>query len=266
MAALRDGQVAPHPEALALLPVEDLDVDATRLREGAGLLRDDRRGHLVRRLVRQAAGEVHGLADGVAALERVLHVALDGDGHGRERRQPPIVRLAAVRLRAPHREVRPLDGGLGRALLADGRGVDEDRGALRIGLPQGLDAGTRDVAGPFRVVLGALAGADHDDAALLVAAEVREDVVESGRAALRGQPVDDGALAARERLRGLLVVEERDDRDVGLRGLGGTNGPELHSLSPLRARARWTARRSCSLLVTGSWMRTRSSPTRRVRP
>src|SRR2546421_286712 len=81
-----------------------------------------------------------------------------------------------------------------------------------------------------------------------------------------GEALADGALAAGQGLRGLLVVEQRDDADVGGGGVGRLDGAELHSLSPLLVRAPWIARRRCSWLVAGSWMRTRSSPTRRVRP
>ena len=162
--------------------------------------------------------------------------------------------------------MRTFDRGLCRARLADLRAVDPDRGGLRVRLPERLDARARDVPGPLGVVLGALAGADDDDAALLAGADVRQDVVQNGRAALGGETIDDRARAAGERLRSLLVVEQRDDRDLGRTGVGGPDGTELHSSPPLWTRAGWIARRSCAWLAAGSVMRTRSSPTRRVSP
>src|SRR4030088_2506804 len=120
-----------------------------------------------------------------------------------------------MRLRPPHREERALDRRLCGPLLADLRAVHMDGNGLRIRLPQGFDAGARDVASALRVILRALPGADDDEPAVPAAADVGEDVVEARGPSLAGETLDDRALAPRERLWELLVVEQRDDRHVG---------------------------------------------------
>src|SRR5260221_388277 len=116
------------------------------------------------------------------------------------------------------------------------------------------------------VIAGAFAGANDHHATVLPTTDVGQDVVEARGATLSAEPVDDRACRARKRLRGLLVVEQRDDRDLERAGIGGPDGTELHSSPPLWTRAGWIARRSCAWLIAGSAMRTRSSPTRRVSP
>src|SRR2546428_10868529 len=65
MAALRDREIAAHPKGAALVFVEDLDLDTRPLGQRTRLVGEDRRGHLVRGLVREAALKGRRLTDGL---------------------------------------------------------------------------------------------------------------------------------------------------------------------------------------------------------
>src|SRR5687767_12216135 len=130
------------------------------------------------------------------------------------------------------------------------------------GIRDKLVTGVQTCALPIslRDVLGALARADDDDTARLLA-EVRRDVVQLRRAGLARDALHDRARRPHQTLlRQPLVVEEWDDDDIDFGELARTRGAEPHVPS------RRTARASFSRAAAGSGTRIRSSPARRVMP
>src|ERR1700704_3992985 len=96
VAALRDGEIASHAQRATAVGVEDLALNARLLGRGLCFVREDRRCHLVRGLVRQAALQIHRIAHGLAPRDRLRGGLFGHDAHGLERRPKAPFGAAAV--------------------------------------------------------------------------------------------------------------------------------------------------------------------------